>query len=165
MGEICVEKIKVMSRRLPAEWEPQSAIQFTFPHEDSDWLSMLDEVIPCFVRLIETVSQYQKVLVVCKDTEKTADLLRGCILENLELVSLPSNDTWARDHAAITVFDNEQPVLLDFVFNGWGLKFAADKDNLITQRLFDKGVFKTKKCSKADLPLKAAASKVTEKVL
>ena len=153
MGEICVEKIKVMSRRLPAEWEPQSAIQFTFPHEDSDWLSMLDEVIPCFVRLIETVSQYQKVLVVCKDTEKTADLLRGCILENLALISLPSNDTWARDHAAITVFDNEQPVLLDFVFNGWGLKFAADKDNLITQRLFDKGVFKTKKMLKGGLAL------------
>ena len=105
------------------------------------------------MRLIETVSQYQKVLVVCKDTEKTADLLRGCILENLALISLPSNDTWARDHAAITVFDNEQPVLLDFVFNGWGLKFAADKDNLITQRLFDKGIFKTKKILKGGLAL------------
>lgn len=152
-----------MSRRLPAEWEPQSAIQFTFPHEDSDWLPMLDEVIPCFVRLIETVSQYQKVLVVCKDTEKTASLLlrneipmssgRGAVQAHLQLISLPSNDTWARDHAAITVFDDEKPVLLDFVFNGWGLKFAADKDNLITQRLFDKGVFKTKKMLKGGLAL------------
>jgi agmatine deiminase len=154
---------KIMSRRLPAEWAPQSAIQFTFPHEDSDWQPMLDEVIPCFVRLIETVSQYQKVLVVCKDVEKTADLLlrneipkesgRGAVQSNLILVSLPSNDTWARDHGAITVFENEKPVLLDFVFNGWGLKFAADKDNLITQRLFDKGVFKTKKIQKGGLVL------------
>ena len=30
----------------------------------------------------------------------------------------------------------------DFKFNGWGLKFAADKDNLITSRLFDSGMFK-----------------------
>ncbi len=152
-----------MSRRLPAEWEPQSAVQFTFPHENSDWLPMLDEVIPCFVRLIETVSQYQKVLVVCKDKEKTADLLlrneipkksgKGAVKDNLLLVSLPSNDTWARDHGAITVFENEKPVLLDFVFNGWGLKFAADKDNLITQKLFDKGVFKTKKIQKGGLVL------------
>ena len=144
---------KFMSRRLPAEWEPQSAIQFTFPHEDSDWLPMLDTVIPCFVKLIETVTKYQKALVVCKNKEKTKELLRGCVQENLILVALPSNDTWARDHAAITVFDDDKPVLLDFVFNGWGLKFAADKDNLITQGLFDKGVFKTKKIQKGGLVL------------
>ena len=142
-----------MPNRLPAEWEQQSAIQFTFPHEDSDWLPMLDEVIPCFVRLIETVTQYQKALVICKDKEKTAELLRGTVQDNLILVSLPSNDTWARDHGAITVFEDEKPVLLDFVFNGWGLKFAADKDNLITQRLFDKGFFKTKEIKKGGLVL------------
>ena len=115
---------KFMSRRLPAEWEPQSAIQFTFPHEDSDWLPMLDTVIPCFVKLIETVTKYQKALVVCKNKEKTKELLRGCVQENLILVSLPSNDTWARDHAAITIFDNDKPVLLDFVFNGCGLRLG-----------------------------------------
>ncbi len=142
-----------MPRILPAEWAPQSAIQFTFPHEDSDWLPMLDEVIPCFVRLIGTVSKYQKVLVVCKDKEKTAFLLRGSVQSNLMLIELPSNDTWARDHGAITVFDDEKTVLLDFVFNGWGLKFAADQDNLITQRLFDKGIFKTKKIQKGGLAL------------
>jgi agmatine deiminase len=146
-------KIKIMSRRLPAEWEAQSAIQFTFPHEDSDWLPMLDEVTPCFVRLIETASKYQKVLVVCKDSEKTAFLLRGANQAHLQLIELPSNDTWARDHGAITIFDEGKPVLLDFVFNGWGLKFAADQDNLITQRLFDKGIFKTKKIQKGGLAL------------
>jgi agmatine deiminase len=150
-----------MSRKLPAEWAHQTAIQFTFPHEDSDWLPMLDEVIPCFVRLIETVTRFQKALVVCKNKEKTAELLmahsdkigRGCVQSNLILIELPSNDTWARDHGAITVFDNNTPVLLDFVFNGWGLKFAADKDNLLTQRLFDKGIFKTKKIQKGGLVL------------
>ena len=30
---------------------------------------------------------------------------------------------------------------LDFKFNGWGLKFAADKDNLITSRLNALGLF------------------------
>lgn len=31
----------------------------------------------------------------------------------------------------------EGPILLDFKFNGWGLKFASDKDNLITRRLVE----------------------------
>ena len=31
--------------------------------------------------------------------------------------------------------------LLDFRFNGWGKKFAADKDNLINRTLYARGVF------------------------
>ena len=34
---------------LPAEWYPQSAVQLTWPHENTDWAPILDEVIPCFV--------------------------------------------------------------------------------------------------------------------
>ncbi len=32
---------------------------------------------------------------------------------------------------------------MDFTFNGWGLKFAANYDNLVTRRLFQKRVFKS----------------------
>lgn len=139
--------------RLPAEWEPQSAIQFTFPHEDSDWAPILEEVEQCFARIIETVTRFQKVLVVCKNMGKTRFLLRGCHQGNLMLVEMASNDTWARDHGGITVFENDEPILLDFIFNGWGLKFAADKDNLITGRLYEKGIFNVKKLLKTGLAL------------
>lgn len=142
-----------MSRVLPAEWAPQSAIQFTFPHEDSDWLPIMDEVIACFTRIIETVTQYQKALVVCKNKEKTAEILRGCRQENLILVELLSNDTWARDHGGITIFENGEPIILDFMFTGWGLKFPADKDNLITGKLYEKGILKAKSLEKTGLVL------------
>jgi agmatine deiminase len=66
-----------MPKRLPAEWEPQSAIQFTFPHDDSDWKPILEEVTPCFARIIEAVTQYQKAIVVCKNISETAEILRG----------------------------------------------------------------------------------------
>ena len=33
------------------------------------------------------------------------------------------------------------PILLDFGFNGWGLKFPSDLDNQITRRLSSSGVF------------------------
>ncbi|CAG0880301.1 unnamed protein product [Darwinula stevensoni] len=38
--------------------------------------------------------------------------------------------------------EGDNRVVYDFVFNGWGLKFAADKDNLITRSLYRKKVFK-----------------------
>ncbi len=130
--------------RLPAEWEPQSVVQFTFPHAASDWAEVLELVTPCFVTLIETVSRFEKVLVVCDDVARVRALLPQANSDNLILTTVPSNDTWARDHGAITIFENNEPVLLDFMFNGWGLKFAADKDNLITRRLFEQGIFNTK---------------------
>lgn len=142
-----------MSIRLPAEWEPQSAIQFTFPHEDSDWQPLLDKVIPCFARIIEAVTRFQKAIVVCKNVAQTAEILRGCQQDNLILVELPSNDTWARDHGGITIFHNGNPVILDFMFNGWGLKFAADKDNLITELLYSKNILKAEKLIKTGLVL------------
>ncbi len=134
-----------MSIRLPAEWEPQSAVQFTFPHEDSDWKDYLPEVIPCFVECIMAVARFQKVLVVCRTVEEVRSHLQHIPKDRLILVEAPSNDTWARDHGGITIFDDGKPVLLDFIFNGWGLKFAADRDNLITGNLFQQGIFKVNK--------------------
>ena len=124
-------------RRLPAEWEPQSAVQLTFPHADSDWADMLDEVLPCFVALAETISRFEKVLIVCQNDAETRALLRNAVQENLIVVKIPSNDTWARDHGGITILENERPVVLDFIFNGWGLKFPADRDNRITRALWE----------------------------
>ena len=40
---------------LPAEWYPQSAVQLTWPHENTDWAPILDEVIPCFAAIAKEV--------------------------------------------------------------------------------------------------------------
>lgn len=132
---------QVPVRRLPAEWEPQSAVQLTFPHADSDWADQLDLVLPCFVDIATAISRFEKVLVVAEQPEALRGLLRNALAENLRLVQLPSNDTWARDHGGITIEENGKAVVLDFMFNGWGLKFPADRDNRITRALFDGGCF------------------------
>lgn len=134
-----------MKYRLPAEWEPQSAVQLTFPHADTDWAAVMDQVLPCFIEIAETIARFEKVLVVCKDVAATRKLLSNIPDDRLILVECDSNDTWARDHGGITV-ENEtigKHVILDFVFNGWGLKFPANKDNLITNTLHKKGIFNT----------------------
>lgn len=138
-----------MQHRLPAEWEPQSAVQLTFPHEGTDWAEVMNEVMPCFVAIVETISQYEKVVVVCQDEAATRRQLAHARAENLILVEADSNDTWARDHGGICVVGatpetQRTAVLLDFVFNGWGLKFPADKDNLLTRTLHQKGVLKAR---------------------
>ncbi len=134
-------KHKHSTRRWPAEWEPQGFVQFTFPHADSDWCGSLDEVIPVFVACIEAVSRLQDVLVVCQDRGVVAPLLAHIASDRLQQVECPSNDAWARDHGAITVLETGRPLLLDFQFNGWGLKFPANQDNQISTRLHQQGAF------------------------
>ena len=49
---------------LPAEWYPQSAVQLTWPHDETDWAPILDEVIPCFVSIAKEVIKHEKLLIV-----------------------------------------------------------------------------------------------------
>lgn len=132
--------------RLPAEWEEQSFVQLTWPHEDSDWADILDEAEACFLEIAKQISIRQKLLIVSKKEilQKLSDF--GCDISNIKIANIESNDTWARDHGGITTINKKgKAVINDFIFNGWGLKFAADKDNLITSKLFEAGFFKKAK--------------------
>ncbi len=125
--------------RFPAEWEKQSFLQLTFPHEKSDWNYMLQEVSTCFADIIINASQFQDVLVVCDNIPRVKAFFTNT--KNIFFVQEKSNDTWARDHGGITVFENGEPVIHDYIFNGWGKKFEAGLDNQITQKLFKKNLF------------------------
>lgn len=135
---------EVKKTRLPAEWEEQSFVQLTWPHENSDWGPFLDEVEPVFLNVAKEIAAREGLLIVANDDEKIIGKLKefGVNLENVKIVEIDSNDTWARDHGGVTVVKDGKNVVLDFIFNGWGLKFAADKDNLITQNLDKAGFFK-----------------------
>ncbi len=125
----------------PAEWFPQSGVQVTWPHEKTDWCDTLDEVTRCYVDFSKEILKREKLLVVCANAREVSGFFTRKEHENLCLVEIESNDTWTRDHGGIGVFDGDQPILLDFGFNAWGLKFAANHDNLITSRLFRKSAF------------------------
>lgn len=123
---------------LPAEWYPQSAVQLTWPHEDTDWKPILGEVIPCFVSIAKEIIKREKLLIVCSDESEVRAQLGEVEVDYNQIIfrEMETNDTWARDHAGISVFEDGMPVVYDFVFNGWGMKFAANHDNLITRLLF-----------------------------
>ena len=107
--------------RLPAEWEPQWGVQLTWPHARTDWAPMLDEITATYEEMAREIRKREELLIVGE----------------------PSNDTWARDHGFITLVDDEGHTrLLDFKFNGWGEKFAAELDNAINRRIYDEGKVK-----------------------
>lgn len=128
---------------LPAEWFPQSGVQVTWPHDGTDWRDMLEEVTSCYVAFSKEILKREKLLVVAPPSHNVRHYFTEEEQHNLLCVEVESNDTWARDHGAITVFDGEQRTLIDFGFNAWGLKFAAHYDNQISGHLFRAGVFQS----------------------
>jgi agmatine/peptidylarginine deiminase len=134
---------KKMKIRLPAEWEPQSGVMLTWPHEGTDWIDILEEVEKCFIDIAAEIAVREKLIIVCPNKKDLVEKLRSCNLNNILFAEIPSNDTWARDHGPISVFWNGHPVLYDFTFNGWGMKFAANLDNQITENLFSQKFFST----------------------
>ena len=135
--------------RLPAEWERQSGVQLTWPDDTTPWYE-LEKVQECYARIAEAVLEHENLLIVTTSPEDTArrleELAAGLGLDididRIIFCECGINDTWARDHGGISVCgDNGEKYLYDFVFNGWGLKFASDKDNLITRKIFFDNVF------------------------
>ncbi len=106
---------------MQAEWERQSAVQLTWPHEHTDWAPILPEITAVYEQMAQEIRKRESLIVVD---------------------DIPHNDTWARDHGFITVEENGTNVLLDFRFNGWGEKFEAELDNQINRHLHDKGIVK-----------------------
>lgn len=140
------EQLKRFRRTMAAEWFPQSGVQLTWPHAQTDWAGMLEDVTACYLRLAYEIATRERLIIVSPEPDAVKALIDGQLprraADNITYVSCPTNDTWARDHAFISVLSTGKPELLDFAFNGWGGKFGATLDNAINRRLFESGAVK-----------------------
>ncbi len=138
--------------RWPAEWEPQAFVQLTFPHAATDWNPILEQATRCFLTVAEALLRFVPVVVVVPEG---TDL--KLVHPNLRIFRAPTNDTWARDHGGIVVLQEGKPVVLDFVFNGWGGKFEAAHDNQITAAMYKAGFFGKSELKQVDMVLEGGS--------
>lgn len=136
--------VTLTRRTLLPEWYPQSGVQLTWPHAATDWAYMLPEVTECYLRLAFEIARREPLLIVSPEPEDVKRLLSEklpvAVCDNIVFAACPTNDTWARDHAFLTVGGGSAGLeLLDFRFNGWGDKFESNLDNAINRTIFDKG--------------------------
>ena len=145
-------EINNSSYYLPSEWHKQVAVQLTWPHAKTDWAPYLEDIVRMEVRMADEITKREDLIIATPEKDAVRKLLAAQLseqqLNRVKIVEMPTDDTWARDHGAITLLprieDGEKTgknILLDFCFNGWGKKFPADNDNRITQNLNCSGVF------------------------
>lgn len=135
-----------MAKRLLPEWHPQDAVQLTWPGPEGDWAPLLERIEATLEAMVVAIARHQAVLVSVPDTATRTHLASrfaclGVPAERLRLVVADSDDTWTRDHGPLAVEESGQLRLHDYVFTGWGGKFPAARDNTLTRRLANAGVY------------------------
>lgn len=127
---------------LPAEWDEQDAVLLAWPHELTDWSYMLDEVRVCYKNIAHAIVRHAHLIVVAPDCGPAREALKDIADDKVSFLTIDTNDTWARDFGAIITKSPDGKLRVnDFKFNGWGLKFAANLDNLVTRKMYETGVW------------------------
>ncbi len=125
---------------LPAEWERQSAIWYTWPQNPDTWTPVWEGAKLAYREIIRASLRFQDVNLLVNDgalRRRLQDELGPISSDarfHLEILEYPTNDSWIRDYGAITVRvpDGSKTRLaaLDFTFNSWGGKYPPwDKDD------------------------------------
>lgn len=145
-------------RRLPAEWEPVEAVLMSWPHPETDWADMLPEIERCYVDIVTAMVPYARVVVIGPDIEAIGSALAHIPSDRLTILPCLTNDTWIRDYGPITVHTSDGTMLpLDYRFNAWGLKFAANLDNMATSALAELGLFRSEPANNRDFVLEGGS--------
>jgi agmatine/peptidylarginine deiminase len=136
--------------RLPAEWEPQSAVLLAWPHAGTDWADRLDEVEDTYVALVAAIARFQAAVVIVADDDLEAYARARLASARIDMgrvrfVQADYDDTWLRDTGPVTLVSEDEGTrrfrLLDFRFTGWGGKFHAGRDDALVGQLQEAGLF------------------------
>ncbi len=126
--------------RMPAEFEEHEGCILIFPHRRDSWQNGAYAARKAFKEVIDIISLSEKVTVCARyDDYDSARFLLG---ENVRVIEMESDDSWARDVAPTFVTNGSELRGIDWGFNAWGgledgLYFPWDKDNKMARKLCD----------------------------
>jgi agmatine deiminase len=134
--------------RMPAEWEPHVATYAVWPHNRDTWPGRFERIPAAYAEMVAAISQFEPVRLLVNDRDSFDDV-RATVaraeiaprLDRIELIHVPTNDSWVRDSGPIFVNRvargaGPAQLALDFGFNSWGEKWGAyDLDDSVPRRL------------------------------
>ena len=116
-----------MSLRMPAEWAPHERTIMCWPARESMWQERFVQAEADHAEVANAIAAFEPVLMAADP--RFVDTARRLCGENVEVVALPLDDSWARDSGPIFVTGDGERAGVQFGFNGWGEKFAPYDDD------------------------------------
>ncbi len=104
---------------MPAEWEPHERCWMQWPSRNEIWGERLPQAYAAYAQVARAIASFEPVSMVCRpEDEAQARLACG---RDIDLVTLPIDDSWARDSGPIFVTDGKGHVAgTHWRFNAWG---------------------------------------------
>lgn len=127
--------------RMPAEYEEHYGCIIIWPERGDSWHYGAIKARKAFVEVAKAISRSEKVIVCA--SEQQYDTAREMLPENIKVIEMSSNDSWARDYMPTFVIDDKgERRGIDWGFNAWGglfdgLYFPWDKDNKMARKMCD----------------------------
>jgi agmatine deiminase len=120
--------------QLLPEWAPQEAVILAWPDQDTDWQPWLNDVRAVYLQIIAALNAANTGVILLIKQGEVAHC-QSMLGEQAKVLLLLAdyNDTWVRDYAFLTCQSEQGLQGVEFVFNGWGNKFDASKDNRVNQ--------------------------------
>lgn len=112
--------------RMPAEYEQHEGCIIVWPQRPGSWSFGADAACEAFTSVIKAIAASEKVYVACakksKHWQRASEMLSG--LANVELMDIPTDDSWARDIGPTFVVRDGVEGLevrgINWRFNAWG---------------------------------------------
>ena len=101
--------LKLTDYRWPAEWEPHVATWTAWPVNPNTWPGIFERIPPAFAEFAAAIAQFEPVRILAGSdgaAAAAAPLLdAACSRQGsryaAELINIPVNDSWCRDHGPI----------------------------------------------------------------
>ena len=114
---------------MPAEWEEQRAILLSWPLNPATWEDRRAALETAYAGFAAAISHFEDVKINCVRAEqpRILNLLSeaGADDARVELLDVPTNDAWCRDHGPVCLVNRttDARLLEHFRYNAWGGKF------------------------------------------
>jgi len=114
---------------MPAEWEEQRAVLLSWPLNPVTWVDRRAELETTYAGFAAAISHFEVVTINCVLAEQPRILKllgeAGADAARIELLDVPTNDAWCRDHGPVCLVNRATGARLlnHYRYNAWGGKF------------------------------------------
>ena len=121
------DEVRNITKRVPAEWEPQEAIWMQWP----GYWEKESEI--AFAKIADIVSRYEKLHILYHSDQVYADarqVMRNIGADpqhtNIHWHPVPYDNSWMRDNGPVYVFHDNEIRIQNWEFDAWGGAFGSD---------------------------------------
>ncbi|GAB7185351.1 agmatine/peptidylarginine deiminase [Kitasatospora sp. Ki12] len=123
-------------RRLGGEWEKHERTFMAWPASEHVWAEQLGAVRKDIATVARAVGEREPVVLLVRPGQESS--ARNACGSDVELLSVPVDDLWARDTVPVFVEEGGKVKGIDFNFSGWGGKQEHTNDARIARAVLEK---------------------------